>query len=104
MGEDDYRLLVTTEGFWYDSIESGQKKFDFRKGIKEINVGDIVCFMEAKKREEKHERKIESPIVYLSPKQVMDIRVKLGEERKKSFYEHYGEKIGTEFLDEDKEN
>lgn len=42
----DYRLLTTTES-WYDLIESGKKKFDFRKGIREINVDDIVTFMEA---------------------------------------------------------
>jgi hypothetical protein len=47
MIEDTYRLLVTTEGVWYDAIASGQKKFDFRKGIREISVGDVVCFMEA---------------------------------------------------------
>lgn len=43
----DYRLLVVTEGIWYDLIKDGKKKFDFRKGIREINVGDIVTFTEA---------------------------------------------------------
>ena len=42
----DYRLFVT-EGIWYDLIENGKKRFDFRKGIREINVGDAVTFMEA---------------------------------------------------------
>lgn len=41
----DYRLL-TTEG-WYDLIASGKKRFDFRKGLREINVDDIVTFAEA---------------------------------------------------------
>ena len=42
----DYRLFVT-EGIWYDMISSGVKRFDFRKGIREINIGDVVTFMEA---------------------------------------------------------
>lgn len=41
----DYKLIVT-EG-WYDLIESGKKKFDFRKGFRDINVGDAIAFMEA---------------------------------------------------------
>jgi len=47
MGETDYRLLLTTEGYWYDSIASGEKKFDFRKGIRDFNIGTVVCFMES---------------------------------------------------------
>ena len=46
MSDLNYRIFVTTEG-WYDLIESGKKKFDFRKGIREVSVGDIVTFMEA---------------------------------------------------------
>jgi hypothetical protein len=44
--ETNYRLLVT-EGVWYDLIASGKKKFDFRKGYRDMKIGDIVCFMEA---------------------------------------------------------
>jgi hypothetical protein len=43
---NDYRLLVT-EGRWYDLIESGIKKFDFRKGYRDFNIGDYITFMEA---------------------------------------------------------
>lgn len=43
----DYRFLVVTEGIWYDSIASGRKKFDFRKGYRDINVGDAITFAEA---------------------------------------------------------
>lgn len=42
-----YHKLLTTEGVWYDLIKSGKKTFDFRKGIRKINTGDIVIFMEA---------------------------------------------------------
>jgi len=42
----EYRLLAT-KGIWYDLIESGEKTFDWRKGIREINVGDVVTFLEA---------------------------------------------------------
>ena len=46
MSDYNYRMLIATEG-WYDLIESGKKKFDFRKGIREINVGDFIMFAEA---------------------------------------------------------
>jgi hypothetical protein len=46
MKEANYRLLAT-EGVWYDLIASGKKKFDFRKGCRDMNVGDNVTFMEA---------------------------------------------------------
>ena len=41
--------LLTTKGIWFDLINSGVKKFDFRKGNKDISEGDVVCFKEADK-------------------------------------------------------
>ena len=41
----NYRLEAT-KGIWYDLIESGEKTFDFRKGYREIHIGDTVTFIE----------------------------------------------------------
>jgi len=41
----DYRLLAS-RGIWYDMIEQGVKKFDFRSGYREMNAGDHITFVE----------------------------------------------------------
>ena len=41
-----YRLMVT-KGLWSNLIFDGKKTFDFRKGSRNISVGDMVTFVEA---------------------------------------------------------
>lgn len=43
----EHNLLSTTE--WFNPIINGLKQFDFRKGFRDIKVGDIVTFLEADK-------------------------------------------------------
>jgi hypothetical protein len=46
-GMDHPISLLATKGKWYDSIAIGAKRFDYRKGIHDIRVGDMVQFDEA---------------------------------------------------------
>ena len=41
----EHRLISTIE--WFDPIINGLKLFDFRKGVRDIKIGDIVNFLEA---------------------------------------------------------
>lgn len=43
------RLLVT-EGIWFNMILHGKKKFDFRKGFRNITIGDRITIVEADSR------------------------------------------------------
>ena len=44
-----HRLLATKE-IWSDLIFDGLKRFDFRKGFRNILIGDTVIFVEAGER------------------------------------------------------
>jgi len=46
-GVDEKYILLTTKGHWFSSIVIGQKQFDFRKGYRDIKVGDIVRFVKS---------------------------------------------------------